>query len=140
MSTDVADYLAVMDLKHRYCYHIDHGEYEEWASLFTEDGAFHRGGGDTYRGYDELLEFASEVFDGEYEYSAHFVANPIIDVDGDEASARWYLYLPLAKSDGSVGWLQGDYEDEYRRVDGEWRIESVRISPNASHSAEHNQF
>lgn len=140
MSVDLADYLAVTDLKHRYCHYIDHGEYEAWADLFTPDGAFHRGGTETYRGYDELLEFASEVFDGEYEYSAHFVTNPVIDIAGDEATGQWYLYLPLAKSDGTVGWLQGDYDDTFRRRNGEWMIESVTITPNASRSVDHTQF
>lgn len=136
----VDDYLALIDLKHRYCHHIDHGNYDDWANLFTEDGAFHRSPTEVYHGHDELLTFASEVFDDEYDYSAHFVTNPIITVDGDEATGQWYLYLPLVKSDGTVGWLQADYDDTYRRIDDQWLIETVHITPNASRSVDHAQF
>lgn len=133
----VRDYIAVVELKHQYCHHIDHGEYRAWADLFTEEGAFHRGDGEIYRGHDELLEFASEVFDDEYEYSAHFVLNPVVDIDGTDATGHWYLYLPFVKSDGSVGWLQADYTDEFQRSNGDWQIETVRITPNATRSVEH---
>ncbi len=59
-----------------------------------------------------------------YETTAHVVSNPLIDVEGDEATGRWYLMLAYRTPDGEVGWKQTTYEDEYRKADGEWKIVS----------------
>lgn len=133
-------YLSIVHLKHRYCYRIDDGAYEEWIDLFTDDGVFGIEGQDRFEGRDELRRFATEVFDEEYAYTAHIVANPIISVDGDEATGRWYLYLPYARNDGATGWRQHRYADVYRRVDGEWRVAEAIVKPVASHTTEHQQF
>jgi len=117
---------AIRRLKHEYCFAIDSGRYEEWASLFTEDGRFVRGSGDAYEGRDELYAFASEEFDPIFETFAHIVTNPVIDGDGDRATGRWYLFMPYQEHGGGTGWIHAKYDDTYRRVDGEWRIaESV---------------
>lgn len=120
---------AVRQLKHEYCYAIDGGRYEEWASLFTEDGRFVRGSDDAFEGYDELYAFASEQFDPLFETVTHLVTNPVIQVGGDEATGRWYLVFVYETADGDVGWSQARYEDAYRRVDGEWRIAESRVVP-----------
>lgn len=127
MSLD--DERAIERLKHEYCFAIDDGRYEEWASLFTDDGRFVRGSGDTFEGYDELHEFASEQFDPLFETVTHVVTNPVVNVDGDEATGRWYLLFVYETEDGAVGWTQARYEDEYRRVDGEWRIAESTVVP-----------
>lgn len=114
---------AIRRLKHEYCYLIDDGDYEEWVDLFTDDGQFSLGE-TTFAGHDELYEFATERFDSVYETTAHVVSNPLIDVEGDEATGRWYLMLAYRTPDGEVGWKQTTYEDEYRKVDGEWKIVS----------------
>jgi uncharacterized protein (TIGR02246 family) len=120
---------AIERLKGEYCFAIDDGRYEEWASLFTEDGRFVQGSDDAFEGYDELYEFGSELFDPLFETVTHVVTNPVIEVDGDEATGQWYLMFIYETSDGDVGWNQARYEDEYRRVDGEWRIaESVVVT------------
>ena len=120
------DRAAIRRLKHEYCYAIDGGRYGAWTELFTEDGRFVRANGDTYEGHEELYEFAADGFGPLFEQSAHVVTNPVIDVDGDAATGRWYLLLLTETPDGDVAVTQSKYEDEYVRVDGEWRIaESV---------------
>jgi len=119
---------AVRRLKHEYCHTIDAGEYEAWVSLFAEGGRFVRDDVDTYEGHDELAAFATEVFEPAFEHTAHVVTNPVVDADGDEATGRWYLLFCYRDADGEVGWRQARYEDRFRRVDGEWRIEEVDLS------------
>lgn len=48
--------------------------------------------------------------------------NPIIDVNGDEATGTWYAEIPSITGVGEAIWLQGTYELGFRRVDGEWKI------------------
>lgn len=127
------DVNAIQRLKHEYCFAIDGGDYEEWASMFTEDGTFIRDNGDTFEGHDELFGFASEGFDAAFEHSAHVVTNPVIDVDGDEASGKWYLLLFYENAEGNAGWTQAQYDDEYRKVDGEWKIAESRVIYGVAH-------
>ena len=125
----VEDYLALTQLKHEYCYRIDDGDYDEWVALFAEDGTFGPINDEFFEGTEGLRRFAEEVFDESYDFTAHVVSNPVIEVDGDEATGRWYLHLRYETSEGDVGWSQARYEDEFRRVDGEWRFESVTLRP-----------
>ncbi|MFB6169571.1 MAG: nuclear transport factor 2 family protein [Haloarculaceae archaeon] len=127
------DVAAIQRLKHEYCYAIDGGDYEEWASLFTEDGRFVRDNGDTFEGHDELYGFASEGFDEAFDHSAHVVTNPVIDVDGDEATGNWYLLLFYENADGGAGWTQAMYDDEYRKVDGEWKVAASQVTYGVAH-------
>jgi len=128
---DPETHLELRQLKHRYCHAIDAGDYEKWVSLFTDDGAFVRVGVDRYDGREELTTFATEVFDEAFGFSAHTVSNPVIDVDGDEATGSWYVTLRFETPDGEQGWKQAVYEDTFRRVDSEWRFETVRIEGRA---------
>jgi hypothetical protein len=63
MPSELEDAHAVRRLKHAYCFAIDGGRYEEWVSLFTEDGTFVRDDGTAYEGREALLGFATKEFD-----------------------------------------------------------------------------
>lgn len=78
----------------------------------------------------------TERFADEYELSYHVALNPVIEVDGDTARADWYLNLLYILSDGTFGWRQGKYEDIYRKIDNEWKIESasIRFTANSAFS------
>jgi uncharacterized protein (TIGR02246 family) len=120
---DLEAQFAIRRLKHEYCHTVDAGEYDEWVSLFTEDGTFDREGADPIEGRDALREMMLEEFDDAFEHTAHVVTNPVIDVDGDVATGRWYVTLVYESAGGTVGRNQGVYEDVYRRVSGEWLID-----------------
>lgn len=126
------DLQAIRQLKHRYCHNIDRRRYDEVLDCFTEAGSFGRAGQDPFVGEDGLREFTEEVFDESYEYSAHIVTNPLIEVDGTAATGEWYLFILFELADGEVGWRHGYYTDEYREVDGEWLIESSVIEFQAT--------
>lgn len=134
----IEDYLAIVQLKHEYCYRIDDRDYDAWVDLFTEDGTFGIEGVETFEGREEVRRFAHDVFEDEYAYTAHIVTNPRIEVDGDEATGRWYLYLPFTGTDGSTGWTQSRYADTYRKVDGEWKVASAIVTRQASERRDHS--
>ena len=58
--------------------------------------------------------------------------NPIITIDGDEATADWLLFQPCTNT-GEEGehdqalWLAATYHDQYRRVEGTWMISVMVI-------------
>ncbi|WP_435196005.1 nuclear transport factor 2 family protein [Natronomonas sp. EA1] len=119
---------AIQRLKYDYCDAIDEGRYEEWVSLFTDDGVFRRAdAGDSYTGTDALYTFATERFDTAFAFAAHVLTNPRIDVSGEEATGTWYLQLVYRTADGEEGLRQGRYADRYRKVDGEWYIAETEV-------------
>lgn len=120
---------AIRRRKHEYCLAIDTGRYAEWVAQFTDDGRFVRGSDEAYEGHDELHHFVTEAFDPLFATVAHVVTNPVIDVDGDAATGRWYLLFVYETPDGETGWSHARYEDAYRQVDGEWLIAESRVVP-----------
>lgn len=116
------DELAIRRLKHEYCQTVDAGDYETWVELFTPDGLFAQAGEEPVSGRAELCSMIRDEFDDAFAETAHVTTNPVIEIDGDVASGRWYITFVYETTDGRVGWNQGVYDDTYRRVDGEWRI------------------
>jgi hypothetical protein len=118
---------AIKELKARYFYHIDEQDWEAFNELFTEDVYLNYGEElGEYEGQEGLEEFAAQI-GGQMDTSSHMAANPIIDVDGDTATGRWYVDAREAFSNGQTGITQAEYRDEYRRVDGEWKFAKKRV-------------
>lgn len=118
----VADYLAIHDLRARYARRLDDEEWAALADLFTEDAVVEYTR-ETLHGREEVYEFVLNRV--EYEYSMHTVQMPEIRIDGDEATGEWYMLVYYVATDGTEGYVMGSYEDEYRRVDGEWKFAKV---------------
>lgn len=116
---------AIKELRAEYCYRIDSRDWDGYAALFTADAHLDFGPVGTFDGRDAVREFAEHVVGAEHSFLAHMVHNPIIDINGDNATGRWYFEVPCTFADGSAGWIQGTYYDEYERVDGEWRFAEV---------------
>lgn len=118
---ELIDQLAIRDLKSRYCTHLDNNETEALFSLFTDDAVLNsvgmRGKHEGRAGIREWCEIATDPG----WRSAHMALVPTIEVEGDEATGHWYS-LVFIMEDGEVELGQGEYQEEYRRVDGEWKF------------------
>jgi ketosteroid isomerase-like protein len=123
-----ADAQAIQHLRARYSHTIDHGietgEWDEFLSLYTDDAVVDYPQA-TLEGLDEIEAFAREL-EAAYEFTMHTAQMPDISVDGDEATGHWYLMVFYAATDGSEGYALGRYEDDYRRVDGDWHFSGVK--------------
>lgn len=126
------DIEAIKRLKASYCYLVDAaiaGDSSKWDELlahFTDDAwaDFELLG--RYEGRENVGKLFKEIVASLLSYSAHMVSNPIIQVDGDEARGRWYVHVPLTgKAENMAGWLQGRYDEEYAKVNGEWKWRSI---------------
>ena len=56
--------------------------------------------------------------------------HPIISVNGDNATGKWLLYMMYfyPRTGQSLFWVQGFYDMEYIRENGEWKISVMRWS------------
>jgi len=122
---------AIKQLKAAYCALCDNGyPADELVQLFTEDAVWD--GGPTLgqiRGHEALRAFFASV-PPRKPWAAHLVMNPVIEVDGDRATAVWQLVMPHnVRSNGTdrSRWQLGTYNDEYVRVDGRWLIKTLKV-------------
>jgi hypothetical protein len=113
---------AIRELLARYCFHFDTGEFDEWLTLFTDDGAFEVSGIGRFTGREALREFLKGVplTDGR-PMIKHYVMNSVVHVDGDCAHARSYVIVVHAGEAVGIS-VAGRYADQLVKVGGEWRF------------------
>lgn len=120
--TGLTDREAIRELKYEYCYRLDALDEEGFIELFTRDAAFDIAGISAGEGHAALREFLGRIESQGFGFLAHMVANPVVRVDEATGTGRWYYVVMYETRDGGVEWGQGRYDDEYRRVDGTWKI------------------
>ena len=106
---------AIRELAERYAIAVDRRDFEAVASLFVPDvdcGPFGKG--------REALSESFAVQMRDMGPTIMLVANHVIDLDGDDR-ARGVVY-GVCEATRPEGWTRQaiQYEDKYRRVDGEW--------------------
>ena len=129
---ELADRLAIFELKARYCRLLDTKQWDEWAQLFTEDYVLdvsEAGGGPPIEGRDAAM--ASVFASIGTAVTAHQVHFPEITIDGDVALAVFpmqdrVIFAPGKTLGAITGY--GHYHDSLVRVDGEWKIARLRLT------------
>src|SRR6267143_1981150 len=67
---------------------------------------------------------------GIFSFAIHYSLNGHIEVDGDRAQARWYLFRPCTVAAGNQAmWRAGIDHETYARVDGAWMFRHKRSEP-----------
>jgi ketosteroid isomerase-like protein len=112
MPTIAEDRDDIAQLMYRYNHLIDSGDAKGWAETFTEDAVF-EAAGNVMTGREALTDFASTVHG-----IRHVVVNPWIEVEGDSARVRAYIFFLV---NGAVRG-SGAYEDQVVRTPEGWRF------------------
>jgi len=124
---DLENIERIKQLKSKYFRSIDVRDLDTLESIFAEDATV-TFTSPTYEyelnGWEELQHFYGEEF-SDTQFGLHHGHLPEISVDGDTATGDWYYVVLYEEPDGRVEFGQGYYEDEYRRVDGEWKISAM---------------
>jgi hypothetical protein len=121
------DIAAIKQLKARYCEVCDTGhDRARIVTLFAEDGIWEGGDFGTAVGHVAI----GELFEGLHKtiaFCQHNSMNPIIEVDGNRAKARWNLWCPYSsRKTAEVRWLAAKYEDDHIKINGEWKYQHLR--------------
>lgn len=61
-------------------------------------------------------------------FTAHYLTNEDITVDGDTAVGRWKLLQACTATDGPAFWQAGVYTDTFTRRDGVWKFAHLRLA------------
>lgn len=124
---ELRDIEALKTLKARYCHLVDARQWEELAQLFVEDAVCDYGFFGTFTGRKNIIEgFFKGAVSAASSFMVHMVHNPVIEVNGDRATAKWYLTAQTThKPSGQAVWAMGIYDDCFLRGDVGWQISSL---------------
>jgi ketosteroid isomerase-like protein len=122
------DIEAIKQLKYRYADACDRGyDSDTLADLFTIDAIWEGDLFGRYEGREAIREFFRGV-SADIPFASHYMMNPIISVDGDEATGEWYLFQTCTFAEGNTPILgAARYADRYRRADGAWKFRHVQL-------------
>lgn len=133
------DRSEIEDLQARYLFALDWQEPETYASTFTEDGVLVWAGG-TVTGRPAIIKEMHEAREVDARAAAgmapvrparrrHFISNVVLRVDGDRATGRafWFEFNNDMRDRRPYLGAYGHYEDELRRVDGQWLFSRRQI-------------
>ena len=125
--TRLEDIEAIKQLKARYCEICDdmHNP-DRITSLFTEDGIWESPDFGQAKGHAAIRNLF-QGFRDMFSFSQHNITNPLIEVNGDNATGIWYLIGPWDNSnDGRKIWMTARYDDDYLKVDDVWKYQHLR--------------
>lgn len=126
------DIEEISKLKARYCNYVDGGwdrpthDYDGVASIFTEDGvweAIPTIRAETREGIREYFRKAQDI-----SLAFHRITNPIIEVDGDQATGNWHVLVALTHPNGKAVWIGGIYNDEFVRTPEGWKFKKLSFT------------
>jgi 3-phenylpropionate/cinnamic acid dioxygenase small subunit len=126
------DERAILRTLHRYCRALDYGVVDEWLDCFTEDARYETvlPNGDAWAkvaGHAELAAFLAEYPRPPVQSPRHVMVDPVIDIDGDEASVEAaFLFLTQVPDEQPKVVAWGRYQDRLVRQGSAWRF-SERI-------------
>jgi ketosteroid isomerase-like protein len=114
---------AIRNLKAEYAAYCDDSyDANKIAELFTKDAVWESEGFGRYEGREAIRMFfagASKIIS----FAIHYSLNSRIEVTGDTARARWYLFMPCTVAKGNRAmWRAGIDDEEYVRVNGQWKF------------------
>lgn len=129
----IEDGEAIKRLKARYAQASDTDyDWRTFGTLFTDDGVWESNAFGTYHGREAVTGFMKNVADtGMIKFAHHSMIPQWIDVaeDGQTAHGRWYLIefatMPDAAGSDRAVIITCIYEDDFRKVDGQWLFTKV---------------
>jgi hypothetical protein len=127
-ASDLVEIEAIKRLKARYFRFLDTKQWDAWRELFTEDFQAEIHGPHPvihFEHRDEMVESNRKIL--AEAPTAHHGHMPEIELTGpDTARGIWAMVDVVKLGAGFVGY--GHYHEEYRKVEGDWRIASLRLT------------
>ena len=123
------DWLAICNVKARYCRLLDTKDWAEWQALFTGDIVLDTSAAGGPRIEGAVAAVAAVRGSIAQAITTHYVHTPDITVDGNKATAIWAMQDRNIWPNGRKLLGFGHYHERYRRgPDGTWRIAESRLT------------
>ena len=125
------DLEAIRQLKYRYCAACDDSyDPDRIAVLFTMGAVWDGGPLGRFEGREAIRTFFAGASKAA-PFAIHQVTNPIIEIDGDQATGAWYLWEPIVmvrESRSDALWMAATYDDRYVRAGDAWLFDHVKVN------------
>jgi ketosteroid isomerase-like protein len=131
MSGMLEDDKAIRELISRYCFLVDRvrdRDADAFTAMFTEDGVWNSASlGMRVEGRKQLRDFIAGVYGSDAVFR-HLIANAIISIDGDRATAHSYVHVSNLATGTPVCFMIAFYDDELVKQSGKWlfKVRNVR--------------
>jgi len=131
---ELLDRESIKETRARYCRFLDAQDMEGFRSLFADGCTYEVVGFDPIEGADNFVASTREYVAENTALTAHHVHNPEITfVSPTEARVTHaladYVEWPSLETGERVGFKGfGRYDETYKKIDGEWKIASWRLS------------
>ena len=124
----MADIEAIKQLKARYAMACDDSyDPEALAAMFVENAIWDGGEFGRYEGRDAIHDYFADMHEV-VEWAVHYMSNPVIEVEQERATGRWYLWQPMTlKADSQAILLSAHYHDHYVKRDGQWFFQQLSL-------------
>ncbi len=121
------DIEAIKNLHREYLFWISAVEIEKALDCFTSDIEVEVANYGIRKGRDEVGTFFRDTIGPNVLHSkdGHFTGQPVITLSGEKASGHWMFYRFV--NDPSRRWIQGRYDCEYRKEDGNWKFSVLKM-------------
>jgi SnoaL-like domain len=125
----MGDFEEIKAVKYRYLRALDTKQWGEFADTLTGDVVGDYGGSlgeeHHFTDRDSLVEFMRTSLPANV-ISEHRVTHPEITIDGDEATATWYLQDRVIVAEFDFMLIGAAfYNDRYRRTEDGWKISAT---------------
>ncbi len=119
---------AIREVLATYCFHLDAGEFEAMAALFTEDGTWHTDFGQG-TGHARIIAHARSLRAGSAPRprGVHLTTNIVITLDGERAQVRSNWAVAQNSDGGPLVSSAGGYADEMVKQNGRWLFRYRKI-------------
>jgi ketosteroid isomerase-like protein len=128
----VEDIEQIKQLHNRYVNALTFINWDDLIDCFAEDSSVDVQFGGLIKGKAEIANFfkkmLSQIHVGK---EGIFAVHPQITVNGDSAKGNWLMYMMYAdhRTWQSRYWIQGIYDAEYVRTDGQWKFSYLQWRP-----------
>jgi hypothetical protein len=126
---ELEDRDAIKEIHREYLFYISNLKMDQALACFSDDIIVEVAHYGIRKGKEEVTQFFKEVIHKNVAGSkeGHFTGQPVISVDGDRAKGHWMFYR-FVPGPSPTRWIQGRYDCEYVRVDGEWKFSLLKLT------------
>ncbi|MEM8936599.1 MAG: nuclear transport factor 2 family protein [Pseudomonadota bacterium] len=112
------DRLAIRELMETYNDAVNRRDTDQWAGTWADDAVWDLAG-QVIEGKGPIVGAWEGAMAG-FSYVGFGATPGAIEVDGDTATARFFVRETLVSEDGKIQQLEGRYEDELRKSSSGW--------------------
>lgn len=128
------DLEAIKQVHHKYMNAFTQAKWDDAFECFAEDCVLDVAptGKFVVKGKAEIIKFYNEHLTNRHTgKEGDFLVHPIITVDGSKAKGNWLMYMmyPISGPDQHMVLIQGVYNAEYVKVNGQWKFSFLQHRP-----------